>query len=103
MRIIDENFLGIAEDEHEYRPTLVHGENLEPYHLYMVTHTIKQDLKVPIISMCYCLATSKEDAIAQTNSVPFGGKIIDDARTVTWSSTAVQIPFYIRGWGNNTF
>ena len=102
---IVENAIQIVENE-DYKKGLQLHQDTEMAYLWLVSHLVERGGSSSVSHIYYCLAMDEEGAIAQTIDNPFQGnesKFVGSEQRRTITSSAVRVPFQIRGWGTDTF
>ena len=73
-------------------------------HLFLVTLSRPFEGRRPVTSMHYVIAPDAEEAICQVEANAFPEcDYVETAQRESITSTAVQIPFHVRGWGRQVF
>lgn len=97
---------GIDSESHKAMP-VIPGRNgeLAPAHLFQVTVTRSRKGRTGITSQYLVIADTPKGAISQVDGNAFPELDMGDAfmRRDELTSSAVRLPFFVRGWGVDTF
>ena len=109
LRCVTSRNLLICEDEKTYKKSLgkkLDEDKIQSYGLYLVI--LKRTIKglVPFTFQFHVIAENEEAAISQVESCCFPelkiGCPVEELSEIT-EKKATRIPFFIRGWGRETF